>query len=85
MLPLPRAHLYNCTSATPDLSEVRIFLAGIGEIAQWLRALAALAEDPALDPSTYMVQLTITRNTSFSRFYRPLLASGGAALICTCT
>jgi hypothetical protein len=30
-------------------------IAGAGELAQWLRALAALPEDPGLSPSFYMV------------------------------
>jgi hypothetical protein len=32
---------------------------GVGEMAQWLRAFAALQEDPGLVPSTSTGQLTI--------------------------
>jgi hypothetical protein len=48
-------------------SEIKIlgvfnfFLLGFGEMAQWLRVLAALPEDPSLIPSTYIgSQLSVT-------------------------
>lgn len=38
---------------------------GVGEIAQGLRALAVLPEDPASVPSTHNGSLTIIENSSF--------------------
>jgi hypothetical protein len=43
--------------------------------AQWLRVLAALAEDPSLFPNIQIMSLTITCN-AFSRGSIPLPASG---------
>jgi hypothetical protein len=37
---------------------------GVGEMAQWLRALATLANDFSLASSTHIRWLTITRNSS---------------------
>ena len=34
---------------------LKIDTSGAGEMAQWLRALSALAEDPGSIPSTHMV------------------------------
>jgi hypothetical protein len=40
---------------TPNLgSRDKIIDVGAGEVAQWLRVLAALSQDPGLIPSIYM-------------------------------
>ena len=37
------------------ISTIKTIISGNGEIAQWLRELVALAEDPDLAPRTYML------------------------------
>jgi hypothetical protein len=47
---------------------LEIQLERAGEMTQWLRALAALAEDSNSIPSTHIWQLINTHNSSFKGF-----------------
>lgn len=59
------------------------FRFGVGEMAQQLRAYAALAEDLNLVPSNSITQLTITYDQDSRGIHQLLLASIKTALTCT--